>query len=494
VSTRARSTAKVRLSACLLLALAAAVAGCAAAPCRETPETVQLLLVNDVYQLTPLPDGRGGLARVATVVRRLRAENPRTLLAFGGDTISPSLLSTMFRGRQMIEAWNALGLDAATFGNHEFDFGSAVLRERMAESRFPWLSANVREVASGRPFGGAAPGRRWTLGRTRVAMVGLTLPQTHQTSAAGPDVAFDPPVEAARRALAELGPAEVRVAVTHLELGQDRALADAVPLHAILGGHDHDPMLHEQSGAVIIKAGSDAINVGQVDLDVACGAVTARRARLLPIDASVADDPGLAAVAERYARLADRELDAVVGTSAKELDARDTTVRRQPSAIGAYVAEVMRARMGADVGLVNGGGLRSNRVIPPGPLTRRDVRALLPFDNTVVLLEVSGAGLRAALERSVGALPGLFGGYLHTAGLEVQVDPARPAGSRVGAIAVGGQPLTADRLVRVALPDFLARGGDGYAMFARARVLRDRESGPGMVEAVLEALARGQLP
>ena len=117
---------------------------------------VQLLSVNDVYVLEPVA-GRGGLARVATLVRGLERETPNTLFALAGDTLSPSLLSTLRRGAQMIEGWNALGLGVAAFGNHEFDFGPSVLAERVGESRFPWLATNVLDRASGR-WEGRAPG------------------------------------------------------------------------------------------------------------------------------------------------------------------------------------------------------------------------------------------------------------------------------------------------------------------------------------------------
>jgi len=270
---------------------------------------VQLLLVNDVYLLEPRADGTGGLARVATLVRGLRREQPNTLFVLAGDTLSPSLLSTLFRGRQMVEAWNLLGVDAATFGNHEFDWGPAVLRERMQESRFAWISANVLDRQSHRPFGGAGPWLRRDFGAVRVGMVGLTLPETQYTSNPGPDVSFETPVPAARAAFEAMGPVDVRVALTHLELRGDRALADAVPLHVILGGHDHDPMVVEQGGALILKAGSDGMNVGQVELELACGAVLARRHRLIPVTASIAEAPDVQRFVERYAALTERELD-----------------------------------------------------------------------------------------------------------------------------------------------------------------------------------------
>src|SRR5207302_9128616 len=115
-----------------------------------------LLQSNDAYVLEPVDGGRrGGMARLATLVKRLRAAHPNVVFAHAGDMLSPSPMSTVLRGAQMISVLNALGLEVATFGNHEFDFGAAVLRERMAESRFVWLSANAFERAGEHPF--AAP-------------------------------------------------------------------------------------------------------------------------------------------------------------------------------------------------------------------------------------------------------------------------------------------------------------------------------------------------
>src|SRR6476646_5426295 len=118
---------------------------------------VTLLQVNDVYQFTPDADGKGGLARVLTLRRSIKAENPNTLFLLAGDTISPSVESITYKGAQMIEAWNLAGLDYSTFGNHEFDFGPDVLKERIKESKFGWVAANVIEKSTGRTFAGAEP-------------------------------------------------------------------------------------------------------------------------------------------------------------------------------------------------------------------------------------------------------------------------------------------------------------------------------------------------
>src|SRR5690349_2444079 len=228
--------------------------------------------------------GRGGLARVATLVRGLRRETPNTIFALGGDTLSPSLLSTLLQGAQMIEAWNALGLDVAAFGNHEFDFGPAVLTRRIGESRFPWLATNVLDRATGRPFGGAQRSLRRDWEGARVGLIGLTTPDAARTSNGGPGLRFEDPLAAARAAFTDLGAVDLRVAVTHLPVAQDRALVTALPIDAVLGGHDHGPMLIEEGRAVIVKAGADTFNVGQVEYELRCGAVLSRRQRLIPVD------------------------------------------------------------------------------------------------------------------------------------------------------------------------------------------------------------------
>ena len=484
----------IRLAGALLVALAVG-AGCAAAPpCEERPPLrVQFLLVNDVYQLAPDSQGRGGLARVATLVRGFRREADHTLFVLAGDTLSPSVLSTLVRGRQMIEAWNALGLDLATFGNHEFDWGAAVLVERMAESRFPWVSSNVREGA--RPLGGAAPWLVYDWSGVRVGVIGLTTHDAAGTSRPGPIVAFEPPVPSARAAFDAMGAVDLRAAVTHQSLEHDRDLAARVPLDLILGGHDHDPGIHELGPTVIIKAGADAVNIGRVQYELACGArVLSRRPRLVPVDARVPEAADVAALVARHVAIGERELDVEVGRTPVAIDARETVIRRQATPLGRFLAEVMREQVGAEVALLNGGAVRGNRVLPPGPLTRRHFREMLPFSNIIVLLELRGGALQQALERSVDTLPRPAGHYLQTAGLAYRVDSARPRGNRVSGVLVRGQPLEADRLYRVATIVYLAEGKDGYRMLAPARRLLGPVDGPGLVESVFEAVAAGRSP
>src|SRR2546428_9247152 len=184
----------------------------------------------------------------------------------------------------MVAALNAIGLDLATFGNHEFDFGPGVLRERIAESRFGWPSSNGVDRPSGRPFGDAGPDLLRTFDGVRVGFLGLTTPETAWVSSPGPDVVFGDPRVAGGETAARLRArgARVVVAVTHQGMAADRALAAATGPHVILGGHQHEPLIAEEGKTLITKAGSDARDLVPVDLRVARDGPPAERSWTFP--------------------------------------------------------------------------------------------------------------------------------------------------------------------------------------------------------------------
>ncbi|MBI3454724.1 MAG: 5'-nucleotidase C-terminal domain-containing protein [Candidatus Rokubacteria bacterium] len=492
---RGRRAIGGRRGGIVALALAWVLGGCGlfSEPDRP-PERLALLQFNDHYILEPVDRQRGGMARIASLVAGVRAESPHTLLALAGDTISPSIMSSVLQGEQMVAAWNLLGLDVATFGNHEFDFGPVVLLERMRESRFTWLSANVFDRSSGRPFGGARSERLVERGRAAVGFFGLTMPETAETSSPGPGIEFREPIASAQAAVARLRAhaRPVLVAVTHQPMPADEALARAIPgLHLVIGGHEHDPLEQVIGETLITKAGSDGVFVVRVDLQATHdGRVLSRHHRFIPVTAEIPEDTAMAALVARYAHRLTQALDVPVGDTREPLDARAHTLRTGESNVGNLVADVIRSLLRADVGLMNGGGIRTNRIIPAGRLARKDIHALLPFLNVLVKLEVTGATLLAALERSVSAYPGETGGFLQVSGMTVAFDPARPASERVVRLTVGGAPVDLGRHYTVATNSYLARGGDGYTMLQAGRVLIGPEDGPGLVEALVEAVER----
>ena len=480
----------------LPILVAGLLAGCVAREPDRPPVRLTFLQFNDHYVLEPADRAgqKGGMARIATLVARTRQESPHTLLALAGDTISPSIMSAVLRGEQMIAAWNQLGLDVATFGNHEFDFGPPTLLARMRESRFAWVSSNVLDRATGQPFGGARATHVVERDGVAVGFFGLTVADTPQTSSPGPGVEFRDPIATARGAVANLrtGRRPIVVAVTHQDMPADERMAREVPgIHLVIGGHEHDPLENLVGETLITKAGADGVFVVRIDLQATRdGKVLARQHRFIPITPELPEDPAMAALVARYQGRLSEALDVRIGETRVPLDARNAALRTSETNAGNLVTDVMRSRLQADVALMNGGGIRGNQLVPAGALTRRDINALLPFLNVLVMLEVPGKVLLEVLERSVSVYPRESGGFLQVSGLSFVFDPARPPGQRVLRVVVGGEPLDPERRYKLATNSYTAGGGDGYAMLATAKPLVFPEDGPGLAETLLDAIER----
>ena len=203
--------------------------------------------------------------------------------------------------------------------------------------------------------------------------------------------------------------------------------------------------------------------------------------------AGVAPDPEVQALVDKHEAMLDAELGVVIGRTDVELDTRRASVRTMESNFGSLVAEAMRQGVGAEVGLTNGGGIRGDRTYASGTeLTRKDILAELPFGNTVVLMELSGADLRAALENGVSRVEDGAGRFPQVAGLTLVYDPAAPAGSRVAEVTVGGAPLDPAKAYTVATNDYMAGGGDGYAALGNGRLLIDASGATLMATMVMD--------
>jgi 5'-nucleotidase len=442
---------------------------------------VTLLELNDVYQFAPVDGGtRGGLARVMTLKKEIAKESPNLLFMLAGDTISPSVESITYKGAQMIESWNALGLDYATYGNHEFDFGPDVLQQRMRESHFQWLAANVVDKKTGKPFAGMAPFVVREFGGVKVGLFGLVIEETSTESHPGPNVDFLDPCETARKIVPQIraSGAKVVVAVTHLSMGEDKKVAQCADINVIVGGHEHT-LLQSMSGHTLIsKMTADARELGRVDLNISkdTGELESLDFKVIPVNDQVRDDPDFDVVSRKYSNLL-ATLNEVVGRTSVELDARSAINRTRETNIGDFVADAFRAATAADVGLTNGGSIRADTIVGAGPLTLRDVLALLPFNNKIVKLQVNGATLLAALEHSLSrtAEDSEPGRFPQVSGVRFKFDASRPVGSRIVDLTVNGKPLDKNRNYSVATTDYMVGGGDEYNMFKGVSVLVPKE-------------------
>ncbi|MFO1067514.1 MAG: 5'-nucleotidase C-terminal domain-containing protein [Geminicoccaceae bacterium] len=481
-------------TAATALVLSAVLAGGAAF---AEPVTITFLHTNDVYEISP-KDGKGGLGPLKTLLDRERAANPNTITTFGGDLISPSLMSGVTKGAQMIDLYNDLGTDVAVAGNHEFDFGPEVAAQRMGESKFPWLAANVlgKDGNVLKPMQGTALIEK---GGYKIGFLGLLTADTIDLSSPGYETRFAPVPAAAAAAVEALKGqgADLIVALTHQDLADDRLLLQSVPgIDIALGGHDHDAITFYEGGKLLVKAGSDAHFLAAVDITLDRVmkkdkevVVWAPGWRFVPT-AGVTPEPTIQAKIDGYNAKLDAELGQPVGTTAVALDSTRESVRTRESNMGNLIADAIRETVGADVAIVNGGGIRGDKVYDAGTtLTRKDVLSELPFGNVTVLLEINGADLLAALENGVSQVEDKAGRFPQVSGMTYTYDAARPAGSRIVKVEIGGAPLDPAKVYKLAANDYIFGGGDGYAPLTRTIALIDPSGAKLMASQVMDWIA-----
>lgn len=504
-----------RLSSGLLLAVW--LAGLGNAQSAPQQYFLKILTINDVYEIEPQAKS-GGMAGLMRLLQDERALGMESLTVVGGDFLSPSVMSSFFQGAQMVDLFNEIGVDAAVFGNHEFDFGVALLKQRMGESKFLWMGTNVREL-NGDPLGTSKTALLLTRGGLKVGLLGLTLPETATSAKGGKDARFLPPVTAAQEAVRELKAqgADLIIALTHQFVVDDCRLAQEVPeITVIVGGHEHVPMTYFnrrdsgkcepltrpamvpgiEEGTLILKAGSNAEALGVVELAIqkSLGPQGAF-VRAWPFWRLQANFPGIgdsriAQKVDGYVARMGLELDQPVGTLASEMDSRKQTVRLGESSFGNLVADAMRGALQADVALINGGALRGNRLYAPGTvLTRRHVVQELPLNNSLVLVELTGAQLIAALENGISQVDKWSGRFAQISGMRFTYSPGDEPGRWRIRLEIGGKPVDPDAKYRLATLDFLRDGQEGYSAIAAGRVLLDSAQGPLLSTVVSDYIA-----
>lgn len=447
---------------------------------------VSILYFNDAHEIAPVDKGvRGGTARLATLIKQTRTQQPNTLVVFGGDLAGGTVFGE-FKGEPMIEAMNLLGLDLANFGQHEFDFGPEQTRKLVAASRFPWITSNLTDKA-GQPFNNLKT--RWVkeLGKLKVGFFGLTTAM--DTTNGGPEVIQADSIESAKREVAALQGEKVDfiIAVTQEPLADDLNLIAKVPgIDAVLGEEESETVTvtNTVGRTVIAKPAGNITSV--VRLDLTKGQPIG--VTVLPVDATVADDPALAALSKKYMDELDARLGATVITTTVPLDAGATNSRIGETALGNLIADAFRESLKADAAIMQGGGIRSDRIYPAGPLTLKNLSEILPFGNTVVLLEVDGKTIQAALESGVSQIDKQSGRFPQVSGITYHFDPKAAVGSRVSEVKVGGQPLDLAKTYKLAVSSFAAGGGDGYTMFQGAKVLVTAANGQRDVVALTDYL------
>ncbi len=442
-----------------------------------------LLGVGDVYNYAE-EGGRGGFARLNAVAKAERAANPNTLYLFNGDMLSPSLQSGFDQGQNTIDFTNLVPFDLAVPGNHEFDFGPENFIEKVKGSKYPWAAINITN-ADGSALEGVGGVMVKEVGGLKVALVPVAQDTSPEVSSTG-DLKFLPTVEggiAAAKKAREDG-ADIVVGVVQTNMENDRKLMASHAFDVILSGDDHSYATAYDGVTAYVETSVDGKFLTPIDLAVTVTEKDGKRSvKWVPnfrfIDtATVTPDPESQALTDKYTADLDAKLNVEIGATEGALDSRRNVVRGEEATMGNLIADAMRAQTGADIAIMNGGGIRADRTYDAGAaLTRRDILTELPFGNVTVVTEIPGSQVLAALENGVSQVEKGAGRFPQVSGLTFTLDPSAEAGKRVSEVMVGGAALEADKLYTVAVNDYILGGGDGYSALGGGRIVTNNGSG-----------------
>ncbi|RHZ04026.1 hypothetical protein DYB31_001619 [Aphanomyces astaci] len=469
---------------------------CAGAAERPPTAELQIISYNDVYEMKPYNDGNGilvgGPSHVVPLTKTLRKTYENSLVLFAGDTMSPSLWSAYFKGLHMIDAHNAIGVDYACLGNHEFDFGIDGFLNVSAKSEFPWLNANAFELSTKQLLRGTKPNavktfKSATMGSFKVGLFGVMYDMKDDSKG----LYWTDPIVAAKEQVAYLRDVEkvdFVIALTHQFLDDDNVFSQEVKgVNMIYGGHDHSAMYQTQFGTPYLKSDLDMRNIWFSHLKwyaarsksngtAATPAFTKMTHKNFPITEALPTDAALDAVIATYeAQIKDLN-QRVVGSLCQPTDLTKLAVRFKESPIGNYISDgflsFYKARVNVEVAIMNGGGIRTDRVWPVGEINVGDLISWSPFGNVLVVVRTDGLSLKKLINSEMVASCGSNnlvaenGIYIHSAGVKyVFVCNGLKSGAVTDLTWIGGNRTGAvldTDVFNFALPDFV------YALFKKA--------------------------
>ena len=469
----------------------------------EEAEPYQLTIMhtNDVHAAHETNrDGDGGAARQKTVVDQIRGEVDNSLLLDGGDRFTGTLFHIQYRGQDSVQIMNAIGYDAMTLGNHEFDDGDSVLAAFVEGLEFPVVTANVDFSESEILADLIDPYAILDVGGESIGIIGLVTPETDILSSPGPELVFEHDLIAVTQgAVDELTEAGVNkiVLLTHIGYAADLEVAQGVSgVDVVVGGHTNTFLSNQYAGAIgeyptvlesasgepvlVVQASTRTVYLGRLDVEFdADGVLSDWEGDAILLSRYISPDPEvsdlIAGLAEPIAELTAQR----VGDSTIELTGADPRLCRiEECLLGNLINDALLWETGAQIAFSNGGGIRAN--IDAGEVTVGEVLNVLPFGNLVSTLELTGADVWEVLENSVSrivlgddGLPSLddaSGRFMQVGGMRYSYDATQDEGSRVVSadVLIDGEyvPLDLEATYTIATNDFVRNGGDGYETLA----------------------------
>ncbi|KAL0489244.1 5'-nucleotidase [Acrasis kona] len=453
----------------------------------DDPFVLDIITFNDVYELEPVQItsktvARGGSSRAAAYINSVRAKrsNSKSVLVLsGGDMISPSLMSTEFKGEQMIATNNLLGLNYSVLGNHEFDFDVPVLEQRVLESKFAWINSNVDNLPISSPENVVfdfMPG-------VKIGLFGVLL----QFGPFNTSVVVRNPFQSAAEQVQKLKSkgATFIIALSHMAAIDNCALAQVSGIDLIVAGHDHIMKMDADCGGpAYVTATQDWRDLWhiRVNFNYTTPVLSYNN---IPMTLDKPTDPTMDTLIQTYKKKIGAVYNVVIAKTLVELEGRSNYLRTRETNLGNYVTDTIKNYSNASIAFFNGGTIRCNKLYPVGfDIKKGDVVEMLPFSNSFTVLSINATILKLALENGVSGVEINSGKFPVVSGFRYVYRLKAPAFSRIVNVTVLDPkgsgvyvPLTDDMTFTMVTNSFMAGGGDGYDMLPHLPVIVSDESG-----------------
>lgn len=428
---------------------------------------IRILHINDFHgfgeeQRSSFGDNMvGGAPYMAGIVNRLRSER-QSLLLSAGDMIQGSNWANLFKGKSVIELMNKMRFDAMVAGNHEFDFGQAVLRERIREAKFPILGANIVGLEDIKPY------IIKELNGVRIGIIGVITEETqiltHPDNIKG--ITFLSPVDVVKKAVEEIrNKVDLLIVLSHLGYHNDMLLAQRINgIDAIIGGHSHTkiekPVFINKT--LIAQSWEHGKAIGVVDFTISEGKPVKVDSRIVEVIPSKnIRDQEVLKIVRHYQKQTATLLRERIGETKVELDGEN--VRTQETNFGNLVSDIIRERAGSEIAILNGGSIRMS--LKRGTIRLGHIYNGVPFDNYVVAMKLTGKKIREALQHGIHTSDSNSGRFPQVSGIKFTYTRPQKGRPVIKDVLFEGRPLELDREYVVATTDFLFAGGDGYNEF-----------------------------
>lgn len=508
--TQSRQIRNIIILMCMVLLFIGVLAGCDVRESALPEKDIVILYTNDVHCAV---DNAIGYTGVAALKQTYQENGADVLLVDCGDAIQGAPIGTISKGAYIIDIMNEMGYDVATLGNHEFDYGSERLLTLAEQAEFPYVACNFRDVKTGNTVFDAY--KLVDAGGVQIAFIGIVTPEAILSSApayfqdeTGSYIySFDQKsdgselYDSVQKAVdhAREDGADYVIALSHLGVASANSafdsttvIANTTGIDVVLDGHSHSAIACERvknaadEWVLLSQTGSKLESVGmlliQQDGSISTGLITDQEEK----DADIASY--IAQIQSEFAN----EMHTVVARTNIDLtilnvDTGERRVRNGETNLADLCADAYRLMSGADIGMINGGGVRDN--ISEGEITYEDILKVQPFGNAICVVEISGQDILDALEFGARMYPAENGGFLQVSGMHYEIDSSIPSSVkttedglfdcvegayRVKNVMIGGNPLNLDQVYTLATHDyFLKKGGDGFTMLQHNTMLQD---------------------